>query len=171
VTKTILHAGCGSSPLPDWLDGQEVRLDIDPRCKPDIIASLTDLGDIGKFDITYCSHCLEHLHPEDGQIALSEFRRVLNPGGVSIFLVPNLEDVRPTEDVVYLSPAGPITGLDMFYGYGRYTKTNPYMEHKTGFTQATLTKVLERAKFDCVKVEKAGEYDLLGIAGIAEWRR
>ena len=49
--KLVLHVGCGKQPIHDFLEGyKEVRLDIDPTHNPDIVASLTDMGDIGEFD-------------------------------------------------------------------------------------------------------------------------
>lgn len=51
-----------------------------------------DISDIrypdASFDIIYCSHVLEHV-PDDRQ-ALSEFHRVLSPGGYAVLLVPIL---------------------------------------------------------------------------------
>ena len=40
----------------------------------------------GSFDFIYCSHVLEHV--DDDRKALREFRRVLAPGGIALFLVP-----------------------------------------------------------------------------------
>ena len=154
MEKVILHAGCGQTPLPAWLSGREVRLDIDPRHKPDIVASLTSLGNIGPFDGIFCSHCLEHLHPYEGAWAMREFIRVLKPGGAAMIMVPNLEHARPTEDVVYISDAGPITGLDMIYGMREYSATMPYMMHKNGFIEDTLASMLRRAGFPNPRITK-----------------
>jgi predicted SAM-dependent methyltransferase len=78
----LLHAGCGGSALPEFLDRyDEVRLDIDPEAKPDIVASLTDMGEIGQFDAVFCSHCVEHLYPDDVRVALKELHRVTRDDG------------------------------------------------------------------------------------------
>ena len=62
MSLRLLHPGCGFAVLPDWLQtATEVRLDIDDDCNPDIKASITDMGEIGEFDIIYTTHTLEHL--------------------------------------------------------------------------------------------------------------
>lgn len=146
--KSILHVGCGKQPLPEWLSGREVRLDINPDVSPDIIAPMTELGDIGQFDAVYTSHALEHLAPHDVKKCLSEFRRVVRTGGAVIIIVPDLEDIKPTLEVVYVSEAGPITGLDMYYGKADMVEVNPYMAHKTGFVSETLSLAMREAGFD-----------------------
>lgn len=162
-TPVVLHAGCGGDPLPDWLGlCIETRLDIDPKHKPDILASITDLGDIGPFDVVYCCHALEHLTPMDGLKALEEFHRVLNPGGAVIITVPNLEGISPTFDVVYESPAGPITGHDMIYGHLAHLG-NPYMQHRTGFIPATLTQRILEAGFTSVPECRSSNYNLVAV--------
>lgn len=145
----VLHAGCGKQPLPPHplFDGEEVRLDIDADAEPDIVASIHDMGDIGTFDVVYSSHCLEHLHWLDAEKALSEFYRVLKPGGFAMVMVPDLTGIKPTEDVVYTVHGLEITGLDMMFGYRGYTGWNEYMRHQCGFVPDTLKAMMERAGF------------------------
>jgi len=159
----ILHAGCGHQPLPAPFVGDEVRLDIDTRCKPDVVAGLTDLGDIGEFDAVYCAHSLEHLYPHDVPTALAEFHRVLKPGGAAVIIVPDLEDVRPTEDFVYMSDGGPICGLDMYYGKRSLIEASPYMAHHCGFVAATLGRALEEAGFSTCFTKRCDTYNLVGV--------
>lgn len=164
--KRILHAGCADHALPAWFAPcEEVRLDIDPVYKPDVVASLTDLGDIGHFDGVYCSHVLEHLYPHEVPIALGEFRRVLNPGGWLLIFVPDLEDIRPTEEILYQSPSGPITGLDLIYGVRPSVKECVFMAHHTGFTSPTMRTELEVAGFSRIEVKRLSTFNLMG-AGI-----
>jgi SAM-dependent methyltransferase len=168
MAKRILHAGCGTSRLPQWLDGEEVRLDINPAVKPDVVASLTDLSPLGEaagtFDAVFCCHALEHLYPQDVGAALAEFHRVLKPGGAAIVWVPDLEDVKATEEVLYQSDSGPVTGLDMIYGMRKYVQANPYMAHHCGFVQATLGEAMRQAGFAHVEVHRAGGFELIAIA-------
>lgn len=142
----------------------ETRLDIDPSCKPDICAGMTDMGEIGPFDAVYCSHALEHLYPHDVPVALAEFKRVLAPGGVVVVFVPDLEGVPADETVMYESPCGPITGLDMYYGKISYLADAPFMAHHTGFVRQTLESALQAAGFSDVKVIRATGFNLMGAA-------
>lgn len=154
--------GCGKTPIHEFLEGyEEVRLDIDPSVNPDIVASLTDMGDIGPFDAVYGSHVLEHFAPHEVKQVMSECLRVLKTGGIAVMIVPNLENVRPTREVVYDSPAGPITGLDMFYGKESFVEANPYMAHKTGFVSETLKEAF--SGFSRSEVRPLTDYNLLAI--------
>ena len=160
--KTLLHIGCGSDPLPAWLsDFKETRIDINEAVNPDIVASMLDLGEIGVFDVVFCRHALEHLYPHEVPIAIAEFYRVLKQGGHLIVFVPDLQDVQATDDVLFESPAGPISGLDLIYGFREATKTNPYMQHKTGFIKQTLEQAL--SGFSTVRVKRLSAYDMMGV--------
>ena len=162
----LLHVGCGGDPIPAWAEGkyQEVRLDISDDHSPDILASMTAMGDIGTFDAIHCSHSLEHLVPHEVPRALAEFYRVLNPGGFAIILVPDLQDVKATEDVLFIAPCGPVTGLDLFYGYRPLLEVMPYMAHRTGFTQDTLKDAITSAGFTTAVVERKDNYNLMAVA-------
>jgi ubiquinone/menaquinone biosynthesis C-methylase UbiE len=163
-SKTLLHVGCGSDPLPDWLDGfKETRLDIDDTYAPDIVANMMDMGEIGKYDVLFCQHALEHLHLYDVSKALNEFKRVLNDGGHLIIFVPDLTDVKPTNEVLFESPAGGITGLDLIYGFNKVSQEKPYMRHLTGFLPETLNQSLEEAGFNQVTVNRLSMFNMMGV--------
>ena len=142
---------------------QETRVDIDPECNPDIVADMRNLGDIGKYDILFCSHALEHLYPHEIVPTLKGFRNVLNEGGAAVIIVPNLEKIRPTREVVYESPCGPVTGHDMYYGMGKCVEQTPYMAHHCGFVPETLTLDMEGAGFQNVYSMADESYNLIGI--------
>lgn len=144
----FLHLGAGGEPLPDWAEGvKETRLDIDPQWEPDYVASITDIGYVGKYDFVYSSHCLEHVSLHEAKLALLEMKRVLVDGGTNIAIVPDLEGISATHDIVYDSAAGPICGLDMIYGPSWLLKKYPYMSHKYGYTLDTLKGEFEEAGF------------------------
>lgn len=162
----LLHVGCGYSPLPDYLSVHgfaETRLDIDGACEPDIVASMVDLGEIGPFRMVFSHHSLEHLAPHDVPRALGEFHRVLSPGGMALVFVPDLEGVAPTDEVLFVSPAGPIAGLDLFYGLRAALAEQPHMAHRTGFVSDTLRSALESAGFERVCIERLPDHNLMGV--------
>jgi SAM-dependent methyltransferase len=167
MTRRVLHAGCGGSPLPAYFPEQgavEVRLDIDPAMKPDVVASLTDMGDIGEFDALFCAHCLEHLYPHDVPRALAEFARVLKPGGFAMVIVPDLEGLVLTESVLYTTGAGlAVTAFDLYYGHRRLIEANPYMAHHSGFTAPLLEDAMRDAGFETLQVKRAGDYNLIAV--------
>lgn len=162
----LLHVGCGGAPIPEWADGRfsEVRLDVSEDNSPDIVASMTAMGDIGEFDAIHCSHALEHLHAYEVEKALAEFLRVLKPGGYAVIFVPDLEDVKATDEVLYTAPCGPMTGLDLIYGLRSLIEQMPYMAHKTGFTLETMTKALSKAGFSRCHVKRLENYNLMAVA-------
>ena len=121
------------------------------------------MGDIGTFDYVYTSHTLEHLYQHEVPIALSEFMRVLNPGGAVLIFVPDLEGVSPTDEILYESLGGPICGRDLFYGPTRYVEQNMYYAHHTGFVQSTLHNALMEAGFKDVTVKRVGDHNLMGV--------
>jgi ubiquinone/menaquinone biosynthesis C-methylase UbiE len=161
-----LHVGCGGERLPPFIRGlfSEYRCDVDPAHSPDIVADARDLGDIGRFDFLYSVHMLEHFHAHDVPVVLSEFKRVTTGGGAVCVIVPNTEGVSPTDDVLYLSPAGPITGRDVLYGKQDFVEKNPWMAHHVAFTAESLKDAMEAAGFYDVKVTADKSFNLIAGA-------
>ena len=93
--------------------------------RPDIVGTVTDLSVFpdGSVDGVWSSHNIEHLHDHEVPLALAEFRRVLKPTGVALVTTPDIEEVAKLvvdgklDQVAYVSPAGPITALDMIFGH------------------------------------------------------
>jgi protein O-GlcNAc transferase len=164
--KKALHVGCSTLTLehaPKYFHSNEwveVRYDIDPSVKPDIIGSITDMHAVatGSMDAIYSSHNLEHVFPHEVDRVLKEFFRALKSNGLCIVAVPDLLQIAPLiaedklEDMAYLSPAGPITPLDMLYGLRTAIERGQhYMAHKTGFTPKTLGNYFLNAGFKWVE--------------------
>jgi tetratricopeptide (TPR) repeat protein len=186
--KTFLHVGCGpvrldattnrpSRPAGFSEDGWiELRLDIDPLVKPDVIGTMTDMSALasGSVDAIFSSHNIEHLYPHEVLLALSEFKRVLRSDGFVVITCPDLQSVcalvaqgKLTEPA-YISPAGPIAPLDILYGLrSSMTNGNLYMAHRCGFTLNVLLATLESAGFAKVVGNCRPEcFDLWALASI-----
>jgi len=174
-----LNVGCGY-PLrqklhphfhgPEW---REVRLDLDPAVRPDIICSITDMSPVAadSVDAVWSSHNLEHLQRHEVPLALAEFLRVLKPGGLLLLTLPDLQQVARLvsedrlEDEAYTSLSGPITPLDMIFRHtASLARGNELMAHRTGFTARTLQKLLTHAGFVEVTLRRGGWFDLWGTA-------
>lgn len=149
--KRVLHVGCGvQRGIRGFAGWQEVRLDVDERVAPDIVASITDMGAVpsASFDAVYSSHNLEHLYAHEVPVALREFRRVLRDGGFALIHTPDLAAVAKLivegrlDEPAYVSPSGPIYALDMLYGHRPSIAASPFMAHRTGFTARSLLKLL-----------------------------
>jgi SAM-dependent methyltransferase len=165
--KKVLHVGCGPYSISglhetfqtdEW---EEVRLDIDPNVKPDIISSITDMSPVSSqsVDAIWSSHNIEHIYPHEVPIALAEFYRVLKPGGFVLITLPDIQKVAEyvaqgnLEEPIYLSPAGPIAAIDILYGLGTdLAKGKYYMAHRTGFTQESLAQKMRQVGFHPVEV-------------------
>jgi len=170
-----LNVGCGY-PLrqklhrhfhgPEW---REIRLDLDPAVKPDIVCSMTDISPVGTdaVDAVWSSHNLEHLQRHEVPRALAEFLRVLKPNGLLLLTLPDLRQVARLvvedrlEDSAYISQSGPITPLDMIFGHtASLARGNQFMAHRTGFTARTLSQLMIEAGFVEVTLRQGTAFDL-----------
>jgi SAM-dependent methyltransferase len=172
---TVLNVGCGSPSRqrlhrhfhdPKW---REIRLDLDPAVQPDIVCSITDMHPVASasVDAVWSSHNLEHVYRHEVPVALAEFLRVLKPRGLLLLTVPDLQQVAQLvatdclEDQAYMSPAGPITPLDMIFGHtSSLARGYPFMAHKTGFTARSLHNLLVNAGFAEATVRPGDAFDL-----------
>ncbi|MDR2825616.1 MAG: methyltransferase domain-containing protein [Deltaproteobacteria bacterium] len=177
--KKVLHVGCGvytpdklheTFRNPEW---QEIRLDINPAVQPDIVASMTNMENVrdSEFEALYSSHNLEHLYPHEVPQALKEFYRVLRQPGFVIITLPDLQQVAECiakgkeEEAVLMTNKGPITPLDILYGFRPFLASgNLFMAHNFAFTAATLKKALLDANFSNINVERDGNFNLWAVA-------
>ncbi len=179
MTKSFLHVGCGGKTkaglkgfnTPDW---REIRFDIDENVQPDIIGTMTDMAAVGSdsVDAVYSSHNLEHVFPHEVPVVLAEFRRVLKPDGFVVLTCPDLQSVCKVigegklVEPLYVSPAGPISPIDVLYGFRKSMAAgNLYMAHKGGFTIKTLVDSFTSAGFRvCIGGVQAKAYALWVVA-------
>ncbi len=175
--KVLLHVGCGRkrlAQLPDHFASgwSEIRYDIDPGCKPDIIGDITDLSAVadGSVDAIWSAHNIEHLFAHEAPIAVGEFRRVLTRAGFLIITCPDLARVvkaaaaKGLDAVLYTSAMGPITPRDVMFGHQASIRAGGhYMAHRNGYDLQGLNQLLQDAGFAKVYGERRG-YELCFMA-------
>lgn len=180
-TKQFLHIGCG----PKYKDQttrefkkdfwKEIRLDIDPKAKPDINGTMTDMSRVesNSMDAIFSSHNIEHLYPHEIPVALAEFLRVLKPEGYLVVTCPDLQSVcalvaeDKLTEAAYTAPAGPIAPIDILYGHRpSLASGNLFMAHRCGFTKKVLSGTLGSHGFSnvAIKSRKHPYYDLWAVA-------
>jgi SAM-dependent methyltransferase len=167
--RLVLHVGCGP-PREDNLHDRfrnpqwrELRLDIDPRVRPDIVADIADMRGVPSesVDAVWSSHNIEHVFAYQVPSVFEEFFRVLRPSGEALITTPDLQCAAERiasgrlEDALFDSDAGPIAPLDIVYGHGReISRGFEQMAHRTGFTAQTLRRRLSDAGFVDVRVRR-----------------
>ena len=138
---------------------EQVLLDLDPSVGADIVLDVRELTSLApqQFDAVYCSHNLEHVRQHEVPVVLAGFRHVLKPGGLAHIIVPDLQELMlacvqqgiDLDGLLYESPMGPITPLDVLYGHGGLIAQSgqDFYAHRTGFSRRTLANVVEASGF------------------------
>lgn len=151
----------------------EVRVDIDPACKPDLVSSIIDLGAVpsGSIDLVFSSHAIEHLADHEVGPAFDEAFRVLRPNGIALITCPDIKLVAQAviehdlDVVIYDSPSGPITALDALYGHRpSIARGMDYMQHRTGFSAQSIGRRLLSHGFAEIRVVEGQFLDLWALA-------
>lgn len=138
-----LHLGCGKRDFGrDWihidggdfphLDGHDVtRLDLDT----------------GSIDLVYASHLLQYFHYTEVGAVLTEWRRVLRPGGTLRLAVPDFKAIATqyVNDPNYTmqNVLGPV--------YGRWDMGGKTIWHRTAYDYDTLEDLLMWTGFDDIR--------------------
>lgn len=176
--RNVLNVGGGSknTPIPAIYDTwKQVLLDIDPKGKPDVVCDARELTSLetSAYDAIYCSHNLEHYHHHDVIKVLQGFRHVVKDDGFVHIRVPNMQELMQVvvakkldiDDVLYQSALGPILVRDVIYGYGVEIEKSgkDYYAHKTGFTPASLQKILHQCGFQNVFIG-TGDLEIIALA-------
>jgi hypothetical protein len=178
--KRFLHVGCGYSRKQQTVlgfqsdDWQEIRLDTNANVQPDIVASMTDMSMVpaGLVDAVVSSHNIEHLYLDQAGIALTEFHRVLADDGFLLITCPDMQAVAALiaedhlDETAYVSPAGPVTPLDIVYGMqSLLVAPEYYMAHRSCFTLRTLITAVRKAGFtECYGIRRPEQFDLWVLA-------
>src|SRR6266581_2161866 len=176
-TKLLVNLGSGpkgSAWLPAmFADWRELRVDIDAKVTPDILADVTDLSAIesGSVDAVWSAHCLEHLYLYEVGKAIAEAYRILSDDGFLCLIVPDLQGLAEyiatdrLHEVVYQSPAGPVIAHDIVFGFGLFlAQGHAKMAHNCGFTPTLLLEKLREAPFAQIVLRRRAHHELAGVA-------
>ena len=178
----VLNVGGNSKAIPlppQYTEFEHVLLDIDPAGNPDVVCDARQLHTLNpaEYDAIYCSHNLEHYYAHEVPQVLAGFRHVLRDSGFVHIRVPDLQALMQTlsekqldlTDLLYQSPAGPITALDVLYGYGKKIAASgqDFFAHKTGFTPTSLIKTLRQHGFPWV-FTATGNLEIQAVAFSSE---
>lgn len=97
---------------------------------------------------------VEHFHAWEAGPLLSEWRRVLKPGGKLIIELPCMDKVY---QYIYTCMKHGVkvpdfTGLFVFWGNPKYK--DPLMVHKWGYSMESITELLASCGFRDIAIEK-----------------
>ena len=159
---TFLHAACGNVDKAHttrefagahW---QEVRMDVAGIGSPQIVSSLLDMRmlDPESFDAAFTARSLERLYSHEVGLALGNLLRILKQDGYLIVVCADLQLACSlvAEDKLlepaYESPAGPVSPLDIIYGYRPAIAAGQTLyARKCGFTIKALIGTLSQVGF------------------------
>ena len=179
VSRPKMFVNFGAGPkglawLPAMFDGwREVRVDIDASVAPDILADIIDMSAIetGSVDAVWSAHCIEHLYLHQVDDAVSEAYRILTDDGFFCLIVPDLQSIAEfiaddrLHEVIYQSPAGPVTAHDMLFGHGAsLAQGRSSMAHNCGFTPTLLLQKLQAAPFAEIVLRRRPRHELAALA-------
>lgn len=158
-----LNIGAGSDIRPK--DDGWVNVDIRSLPGIDIVCDTADLDSFEDctFEHVLANDILEHVDPYVVPDVLSEWFRVLKPGGTLAVRVPNIRRIAARLVSGVLDDA---TAVWLLYGeQSEKAGGSEYGSHRTGFTEVLLKQALSKAGFEDIEVKPhSQEYNLYGTA-------
>lgn len=143
-----LHLGCGPEKRAGW-----INIDANAAAGPDIVAAVESLPQFesSSVDVIEACHLFEHLTYTQARAALSEWARVLKPGGELRLELPDLDAcVRILGK--YKDERGFDLGLIGIFGWPpAIDEEGATQIHKWGWTRTALSAALREAGFQQVE--------------------
>ena len=143
-----LNIGCGKRVIHGW-----VNVDMTDGPGVDVVAGMHDLP----FEESSCTdimaiHVLEHVYPWEAEVAVSEFIRVLVPGGRLALEMPDFYKccVNVAKEVRHHKHPDM---LGLFGLFGDHQTKDPLMMHKWGYTPESLGALLQKHGFSNIRSE------------------
>lgn len=90
--KIKLNLGCGLSHFENSEESNWINIDIEPEKKPDLLIDCTKRlpYEDNSIDEIYAGHYLEHITFNDMIKVIEECKRILKPGCLVIFTIPDM---------------------------------------------------------------------------------
>jgi len=178
ASPLVINLGSGpleTSRLPGMFkDWRQIRVDADIAAHPDIVSDIVDLSKIesGTVSAVWSAHCFEHLYSHQITPTLVEIYRVLNDDGFLCIIVPDLQAIAQflvsdrLHEVIYQSPAGPVTAHDVLFGFGpAIALGHTMMAHRCGFAPTLLLNRIREVPFaEIVARRRPNLFELAGVA-------
>lgn len=134
-----LNLGAGKTKLDGY-----IAVDLNPAA--DVVTNIKQLPfQDGSADEILAVHVLEHLYRWEVPAVLSEWLRVLKPGGVIALELPNILKV------AHFILNSPDQRLGLWGAYGDPVYEEPLMVHRWGWSPAELSATLKEAGFTHVR--------------------
>ena len=135
-----LHLGCGKRHIPGF-----IHIDAIDYSHVDHVATIDNLSFVGDdtVDLIYNCHVLEHFKRREVAKVLTEWKRVLKPGGILRISVPDFASLCE----VYQQNGKIEQVVGALFGRQDYL----YNIHYNVFDEATLSKTLNEVGFENVR--------------------
>lgn len=135
-----LHLGCGQHLWPGWVN-------VDAHGEPDIVSDCRKLP----FDADYADeiqaiHFIEHVPRMQLESMLSDWNRVMKPGGKLVVEIPSLDKIAAM--IVAGEKNLRLTLLGIF---GDPRDPRPGMLHSWAYTKAEIATALEQCGFERIE--------------------
>lgn len=145
-----VHLGCGHKPWPGWLniDGERAA------GHADLVADLRALPlESGSVDRAVAVHVFEHFYEWEGRAVLTEWQRILKPGGTLILELPSMLKVMHYLKACLEQQQPFWMQMSWWALWGDPKYQDPAMCHKWGYTEVMLQRLLEDVGFTDVRIE------------------
>lgn len=139
---TKLHLGSGKHPWPGY-----INIDQDERA--DEIGDVTalDYAD-NSVDEIHAVHLFEHLNRMQAPKVLSDWHRVLKPGGKLVLELPCMEKIAQM-----IVDGETRVGFTLFGIFGDIRLPNPLMRHQWCYTSTELADLMKQTGFEVEVLE------------------
>lgn len=139
-----VQLGCGHKPWDGWIniDGERAAQ------YADHVADLRSLPlATGGANVAVAIHVLEHFYEWEVPEVLSEWKRILKPGGTLILELPSMDKVMQYMSACIAQRQPFNMAMTWWAMWGDPKYKDPAMCHKWGYTESLLRHVLQTAGF------------------------